>query len=176
MTETIEKTAAEKHWYVVYTKSRSEKKVDTQLTLKGIESYCPTKKIEKQWSDRKKIIDEVIFRSYVFVRITEAEQLRVKETEGVVNFIHYERKPAVIRDEEIEIIRKFLNEKDAAVSLIPSSEFMPDTKVKINHGVFMDNRGTILRTNKKKVYVQLEGLAQVMVIEFPIEHLTPIDY
>ena len=176
MVNTTEIKYEEKQWYVVYTKSRSEKKVDHLLTLKGIEAYCPTKKIEKQWSDRKKIIDEVIFRSYVFVRIMEEERMKVLETDGVVNFIHFMKKPAVIRDEEINIIKKFLNEKSASVSIIPASEFMPDTKVRVNHGIFMDNKGTILRSNKKKVYVQLEGLSQVMVIEFSIEHLSPIDH
>ena len=176
-TELTEDTIVEKDdrvWMVVYTRPRYEKKVDNTLISKRIESYCPTRKVEKQWTDRKKIIEEVIFRSYVFVRINETERLEVLQTDGVMNFIFFDRKPATIRDEEIDLIKMFLNEKSHSVSTIDADLFQPDTLVKINHGVFMDNEGTILRSNKKKVYVQLTSLSQVLVIEFPVEHVTPI--
>ncbi|TAF57006.1 MAG: antitermination protein NusG, partial [Sphingobacteriia bacterium] len=39
--------------------------------------------------------------------------------------------------------------------------------------VFMDKEGVILRGGKKKVYVQLQSLGQVMVVEFPAEYLSP---
>ena len=176
-TEIIENTETEKDdkvWMVVYTRHRYEKKVDIALTSKRIESYCPTRKVEKQWTDRKKIIEEVIFRSYVFVRISESEKLTVLLTDGVMNFIYFSGKPAVIRDVEIETIRKYLNEKSHNISTIDTSEFKPDTLVRINHGVFMDNHGTILKANKRKVYVEITSLSQVLVIEFPVEHVTPI--
>ena len=159
---------------VVYTRSQYDKKVDNTLTSKRIESYCPTRKVEKQYTDRKKIIEEVIFKSYVFVRINESERLEVLQTDGILNFIYFCGKPAIIRDEEIDIIRKFLNEKNDSVSTIDEDQFMQDSLVKINHGVFMDNHGTILKANKKRVFVQLTSLSKVLVIEFPKEHVTPV--
>ena len=170
----IDNIQEDRKWMVVYTRSRYEKKVDNILTSKRLESYCPTRKVEKQYTDRKKIIEEVIFRSYVFVKINEAERLDVLQTDGVINFIYFCDKPAIIRDEEIDIIRIFLNEKNDSVSTIDSDQFVPDTLVKINHGVFMDNHGTILKANKKRVFVQLTSLSKVLVIEFPKEHLTPV--
>jgi len=64
-------------WYAVYTKSRMEKKVSLRLEEAGIESYCPVTKRKKQWSDRKKIVEEVLFRSYVFVNIDLVTQEKV---------------------------------------------------------------------------------------------------
>ena len=58
-----------KRWHVIYTKSKWEKKVEGLLLKSGIESWCPVQKKERQWSDRKKIIEEPLFRSYVFVKI-----------------------------------------------------------------------------------------------------------
>jgi len=164
-----------KKWFALYTKPRWEKKVDNVLIRKGIESWCPLQKIEKQWSDRKKIIEEPLFKSYVFVHINETEErLNVLMTDGVLNFVHYLKKPAIIRDEEVEIIKKYLSEAEAKISIYSLEGFKEDTKVKINHGVFMDNKGTVIRSGKKKVYVKLESLGQVMVVEFPIEYLSPI--
>jgi transcription antitermination factor NusG len=164
----------EKKWFALYTKPRWEKKVDNVLIRKGIESWCPLQKIEKQWSDRKKIIEEPLFKSYVFVHINEAEErLNVLMTDGVLNFVHYLKKPAIIRDEEVEMIRKYLSEEEAKISIYSLEGFKEETKVKINHGVFMDNTGTVIRGGKKKVYVKLESLGQVMVVEFPVEYLSP---
>ena len=77
----------EKKWYAVYTKPKWEKKVAHLLLKKEIENYCPVKTSIKQWADRKKAIVEPLFPSYVFVRISKQEYVRVLETEGVVSYI-----------------------------------------------------------------------------------------
>ncbi len=164
----------EKKWYALYTKPRWEKKIDTVLVRKGINSWCPLQKIERQWSDRKKIIEDPLFKSYVFVHIDDTEKTKVLMTDGVLNFVYYLGKPAVIKTEEIEIIKKYLAEKDASIFILSKEGFKEETKIKVNHGVFMGNEGTVLRGGKKKVYVKLESLGQVMVVEFPAEYLSPI--
>jgi transcription antitermination factor NusG len=165
---------AEKKWYALYTKPRWEKKIDSVLVRKGVESWCPLQKVERQWSDRKKVIEEPLFKSYVFVRIDATERSKVLMTDGVLNFVYYLGKPAVIKNEEVEIIKKYLAEKDASIFIISQEGFKEETKIKVNHGVFMGNEGTVLRGGKKKVYVKLESLGQVMVVEFPAEYLSPI--
>ena len=57
------------HWFAVYTKSRNEKKVYERLIDEGYEAYLPLQKRLKQWSDRKKWVEEPLLRSYVFVKI-----------------------------------------------------------------------------------------------------------
>jgi transcription antitermination factor NusG len=131
-------------------------------------------KIERQWSDRKKIIEDPLFKSYVFVRIDMTEKAKVLMTDGVLNFVHYLGKPAVIKNEEVDNIKRYLAEKDASIFIISQEGFQTDTKIRVNHGVFMDNEGTVIRGGRKKVYVKLESLGQIMVVEFPAEFLSPI--
>ncbi len=164
----------ERKWYAVYTKPRWEKKSDNILLQKGIESWCPVQKVERQWSDRKKIIEVPLFRSYVFVRINEMERIAVLDTDGIINFIHYLGKPAIIRDEEIEIIKQYLLMPGTTIQVTGMQALKEKIRVKIKGGIFMDNEGEVLRTGKKKVYVQLDTLGQVLVVEFPIEYLLPI--
>ena len=169
------KSIVEKKWFALYTKPRWEKKVHERLQRNGINSWCPIQRIQKQWSDRKKILEEPLFRSYVFVNIDySVDRLKVLMVDGVLNFVHYLGKPAIIRDVEIENIQRYLNEKDATVELRTLEGFKSDTKVKITQGVFMDKEGTVLREGKKKVYVQLESIGQVMVVEFSVAHLEAI--
>ena len=99
-------------WYAVYTKSRCEKKTHTALLQQGIESYCPTTIVKKQWSDRVKKVEQPIFTSYIFVEITQAQQTIVRQTFGVVNFVYWLGKPAVIKPTEIEAIKKFLEKHE----------------------------------------------------------------
>lgn len=162
----------EKKWYALYTKPRWEKKIDSVLIRKGIESWCPLQKVERQWSDRKKIIEDPLFKSYVFVRIAPDERTKVLMTDGVLNFVHYLGKPAVIKDDEVDTIKKYLAEKEASISILSEEGFQNEMKIKVNHGVFMGNEGTVIRGGKKKVYVKLESLGQVMVVEFPAEYLS----
>lgn len=164
----------EKKWYALYTKPRWEKKIDAALIRKGIESWCPLQKVERQWSDRKKVIEDPLFKSYVFVHIDDTERSKVLMTDGVLNFVYYLGKPAVIKHEEVDLIKKYLAEKDASISILSQEGYKEEMRIKVNHGVFMGNEGTVIRGGRKKVYVKLESLGQVMVVEFPAEFLSPI--
>ncbi len=150
--------------------------MDGILLRKGIESWCPLQKVERQWSDRKKIIEDPVFKSYVFVHINEDERLSVLQTDGVINFVHFLSKPAIIRDEEIELVKSYMLTKDAKISVQPIGSVQENMKVIVKHGVFMDNTGTVIRAGNKKVYVKLESLGQVMVVEFPVSYVSPVNY
>jgi transcription antitermination factor NusG len=97
------------NWYALYTKPRAEKKVDIRLKEKGIESYLPLQKYLRQWSDRKKWVEEPLFRGYVFVKIDYANRIYVLETEGVVRIVSFRGKPAIIPEWEMESIKLLMS-------------------------------------------------------------------
>jgi transcription antitermination factor NusG len=160
----------EKKWFAIYTKPRWEKKVDAILLRKGIQSWCPLQRVERVWSDRKKVIEDPIFKTYVFVRINPEQRLGVLQTDGVLNFVHFLGKPAIIKDEEVENVKLYLLEKDAKVRVESLKSFAENDKVIIRQGVFMDNTGTVLKAGSRKIYVRLESLEQVMIVEFPASY------
>jgi transcription antitermination factor NusG len=161
-------------WYAVYTKPRWEKKVNTLLEKKQLTTWFPQQKVVRQWSDRKKTLEVPLFKSYLFVYVNEQERVRVLQTDGVLNFVYYLRKPAVIRQEEIDVIKSFLLEEEARITLLRPDQLTPDMKVRVNKGIFMDNTGTVIRINKKTVLINLESLGQVMCIEFPVAHVAAV--
>src|SRR5260221_14010182 len=95
-----------KKWYAVYTRPKWEKKVAQLLTARKIKPYCPLKKVQKQWSDRKKLLEELFFPSYVFVHVALGKNTLEKQSDGVLNFFSCLANPAIIRDEEIVTIRE----------------------------------------------------------------------
>jgi transcription antitermination factor NusG len=144
------------NWYAVYTKPRWEKKVNLFLQEKGIESYCPLNKVRKKWSDRYKIVEEPLFKSYVFVRIGESEMTAVKQVNGVLNYIYWNGKPARIKDQEINDIKSFLKDHPQ-VTVVPM-EVKPFDKVKVVQGVFMGKDATVRKLQNNLVEIEIESL------------------
>ena len=153
----------DKMWYAIYTKPRWEKKVASLLARKNIENYCPLNKVQRQWSDRKKIVMEPLFQSYVFVNVSNGEQTLVRETSGVLNFVYWLQKPAVIRDEEIEVIKRFLNEYHHVQ--IEKSIVNLNDKVRIIGGPLMMREGNVLEVKNKTVKVLLPTMGYTLVAE-----------
>jgi transcription antitermination factor NusG len=102
---------SEIRWYALYTRSRHEKKVDWQLQDKGIESYLPLQRVLHHWSDRKKWVEEPLFRCYVFIHIDPRDWVRALQTYGAVRIVKFNSKPAIVRDEEIEVIKRILRDE-----------------------------------------------------------------
>lgn len=145
-----------KRWYAVYTKPRWEKKVNLLLQEKALECYCPLNKVRRKWSDRIKTVEEPLFKSYVFVRIAESEMTQVRMTNGVVNFVYWNGKPANIREREIDIIRKFLNDYIEVQAQPISVEV--DNRVMIQRGAFMDKQAVVTKLMHKRVQVVIESI------------------
>ena len=150
-----------KKWYAVYTKPRWEKKVHLLCGQQHIESYCPLNKVRKKWSDRIKVVHEPLFKSYVFVHIAESEKTKVREVGGVLNYVYSEGRPAVIREEEIDMIRKFLDEfEDVQAEPI---DLKVDSRVTINKGALMNQSGIVRRVLGNKVEVLIESMGYQLV-------------
>jgi transcription antitermination factor NusG len=150
-------------WYAVYTRPRWEKKVAEILTRRKIENYCPINKVVRQWSDRKKMVHEPLFTSYVFVRISEKELIPLKQTDGVINLVYWLGKPAVIRDAEIEMIKRFLSDYNN-VKLEKTHVSVNDT-IRILGGPLMEQEGQVLSVGKKSVRILLPSLGYLMFVE-----------
>jgi len=158
------------NWYALYTKPRWEKKVAKSLEDQGVEFYCPLNKVTKQWSDRKKIVVEPIFKSYVFVKVEMAQHSELKTIEGVLNFVYWLKKPAIIKDEEINTIRKFLNEfNDVTVSQIP--QLKPNARVRIKQGLMMEYHGVLIEVKGSKAKVRIESMGVYLVAHFDKKNL-----
>ncbi len=98
----------EPNWYIVYTKPSYELKVANLLTRKQIKNYCPLHIEENQFIDSKKVILAPLFTSCVFVLIFESEINLVLNTPGVINYLYWLNKPAVVPAEEMEPMILFL--------------------------------------------------------------------
>jgi transcription antitermination factor NusG len=154
---------SERKWYAVFTKALWEKKVARLLDKKKVHNYCPLTKVHRQWSDRKKVIEVPLFTSYVFVYITEKEKLAIRQTEGVINFVYWLSKPAVIQNEEINLIKRFLSEHSHVT--LEKTTVQVNDRIRILSGPLMEREGNILEVRHKSIKVQLPSLGYALVVE-----------
>ena len=163
-----------KNWMVVYTRSKWEKKVDQLLQEKGIQSYCPLIKKERQWADRKKMVEFPLFNSYLFVKVNTKEEHAVRETLGVVNFIYHSGKPAIVREEVIEEIQHYL-QLYPDLETVSIRDLHIGDKVKIKDGVFSNHLGEIVRIEGKNILMVIEHLDCALTTKVNVGNISLIN-
>ena len=143
-------------WYVLYTKPRNEKKVAQRLSEAGYTVYCPLQKVRRQWSDRTKVVEEPLFKSYLFIQIEGSRRDEVFSFPGTVRYLFWLRRPAQVRQAEINTIQKWLgdyNHED-----IDISDILPGDFVRITSGQFAGEEVVLLDRTHHKAVVQLKEL------------------
>jgi transcriptional antiterminator RfaH len=164
--ENFIKKSIQKRWYIWYTKPRAEKKIFERLTAKGIETFLPIKSELRQWSDRKKKVETPLFNGYIFTKISEKEIEKVHFTEGILNYVRFESKPAVLKQEQVDEIKLLI--ANALDFKIEDNVFQPGEKVIINSGPLSGYNAEIISyRGNKRLAVRIEQLGKVILVELP---------
>lgn len=151
------------HWYAVYTKPRSEKKLADRLSEQGIEAYLPLRRTLRQWSDRKKMVDEPLISSYVFVRIFQEHYFTVLNTAGAVKYIWFSGKPATIPENQIRALKLILD-NDPETDCV-AANFPKGSCVKVSSGPLKGLTGELQNhAGKNKVVIRLDHIEKAILL------------
>ena len=148
-------------WNVIYTKSRSEKKVEERLKNIGIEAYCPVRTEVKSWSDRKKTVLVPVLPSMVLVKIDDNKRNEVFDIPGVVRYMFWLKKHAVVRDSEVESLKLLLETNNIIEQ--KASLFNIGDEIKISS--LEDQLGIIKKISKNQIWVVLKQLGYVIKLK-----------
>jgi transcriptional antiterminator RfaH len=159
-------TDRKQKWYAAYTKSRAEKKVLKELQQQGIEVYLPLQKRLKQWSDRRKWVEEPLLRCYIFVKIDMADYYRVLNSRGIVSYITFEGKAVPIPENQIDVLRKIVaTEADVEVS---ADKFEAGARVKVVSGPMHGLEGELVDyRGNRRVMVRIDHIGQQLLVSIP---------
>jgi len=150
-------------WYPVYTQPRAEKKAYSALIDKGIEAYLPLHRRLKQWSDRKKWVEEPLIKSYLFVRIADNAQTEVLMTKGIARFIYFSGRITAMPDRQINELKLLM-----ASSLdieVTEEDLQPGEKIKIKAGPLKGIAGEIIAyRSQKQLLLRLENLGCSIIV------------
>ncbi len=150
-------------WYPVYTHPRAEKKACQALVNKGIETYLPLRRQLKQWSDRKKWVDEPFIKSYLFVHINEHEQTEVMMTKGISRFIYFGGKITSMPDRQVDDLRLLMT---SSLELeVTEENLSPGEKIIIKAGPLKGMTGEVISyRSQKQLALRLESIGCSIII------------
>ncbi len=134
------------NWYALYTKARHEKFVEAKLLEKGIEAFTPKVSLKRHWSDRTKIIEEPLFKSYCFARFSLQEKIKVVSQPGVVDVVHFRSQYIPIEEGVINSLR-ILTQKQ--IRLDPCPYLKVGDRVVIRRGPLKGVEGFIVEKRNK---------------------------
>ena len=156
------KKSMEKKWFVVYTRPQQELKVAGQLSAMGITNYCPTITLVKQYSDRKKKVSKPLLSSYVMVRLEENQREKVFSCSGIVRYLFFLGKPAVVPAFEIDLMQDHLNGVYNDIKVTTLSVGDSHT---IAEGPFSGVLGKVVETDNTKVKLELASLGMRITLK-----------
>lgn len=139
-------------WFVAYTKSRGEKKLALELEQKGLEAFCPTRMVNRKWSDRVKKVEVPLFSSYCFFKADQYSLAKVYQTRNFSRLVNWLGKPAVIREEEIEQIKAFISQYESKL------EIGSGDKIHIQSGAMEGVEGIVQKKDERYLYLCIEKL------------------
>jgi Transcription antiterminator len=153
------------HWFVANTKYCCEKKAAQVLEARGVEYYLPVQKVVRQWSDRRKVIDKMVLPRMIFVRTTEAERVKLKNTPYITSFMVKKGPytPVIVPEDQLETFRRVVEgtEEDITVTDEP---IMTGDKVEVVSGPLSGYQFEVaLVSGKRCLAVRLGDLCAVTV-------------
>ena len=159
-------------WFALQVAPRHEKKVAYLLEYKGHESFVPTSRVRRNWSDRVKSIDQPIFPGYVFCRIQKTGSGLVLATPGVVRVVSFGGKPSPVSNEEIEALQR-ISHAGGEVSPYPYTRI--GQKVQITRGVFTGVIGVIVQVrNQHRLVVNVDTIMKAISITIDASEVAPV--
>lgn len=145
-------------WYAVYTKANAEKKLFDNLQEKNIECYLPMRKVLKVWSDRKKWVEEPLFRCYMFVKLSYKEFFTALNTPGVVYFVSFSGKAQAIPEIQINNIRTFLSQSDHEVT-VSHERIQKGVNVEVLYGSLQGVKGEVINVlGQARLLIRIDSM------------------
>jgi transcription antitermination factor NusG len=93
-------------WFVIWTESRAEKKVEARLAALGLSPWLPTVKERRRWSDRWREVVAPLFPGYLFAQSRAVDWYKVLRTPGVLTVVKHGGSPALLADGFVASLRE----------------------------------------------------------------------
>lgn len=162
-------------WYAVYVKSRFEKKSAWLLERDGVEVYLPLITSIKQWSDRRKKVEEPLFKSYVFVHTDLKNYFDILNVPGVVTFVHFEGKPVDIPENQINAIREYVGQVSVNNEEVSIDNLHLGQKVMVKYGGMKGIQGDLLEFKGKQwIVVDFEMFGRKLPVQVEKAMVEPV--
>ena len=167
---------AKEYWFVGCVKSCQEKRVAEVLRAFGVDHYLAVKKVVRQWSDRRKVVDSLVIPRIIFVHCTEAKRLEVlKRIPALYCFMCGPEKGKVARvpQKEMDDFMAMVEGSTRPIG-IESGEIAPGDMVRVITGPLAGNECEVVRMGSSHFYIvrlPMLGAATMSVADDTVEKI-----
>ena len=160
----LQEVPSPKNWYAVRTRTHQEKFVEQWLQNKCHESFLPLRKIIKKWSDRKKIVQEPLFRGYLFVRCLPHETWNVSQHSAVLYLLGTEKQNQLpIPAADILALQRFV---ESSIAIDPYPYLRAGQRIRVRNGIFKGIEGFIVKKKREcRLVFTVEMMQQSVSVE-----------
>jgi transcriptional antiterminator RfaH len=153
-------------WLAVYTRAQCERSLAQYLRERGLTSFVPLQRRRHRWSDRFKWVEEPLIPSYVFVFLSAFQHGHLYEAPGAVGLVTFRGRPAVVRQDEIDFLRR--TERHAETSAIGRTKAERGRAVRITGGLFAGYSGTVVCAGEYyAIAVSIDEIAYSVQVKVP---------
>jgi transcription antitermination factor NusG len=171
-TSTLETPNPHLAWYAVRVRSNAEKLVHAALVGKQYESFLPTYRTRRRWSDRIKELDAPLFPGYAFCRFDATKRLPILTTPGVVSIISSSRGPIEVDPRELASVRSMVL---SGVLLGPWPFLREGQFVSVERGPLAGVEGFVVSVkNQYRLVVSVSLLQRSVAVEIDRDWVKPI--
>ena len=133
-------------------------------------AYLPLYKVIRRYERKVKHLELPLINSYLFVKITKAEYVRVLETEQVHTFVHFSRNLIAIPEDEINTIHRVLGEDTEVV--VVEEGYKKGDFVEVIGGRLTGLSGELIDGDgKKRLIIRLENIGVGLEVEIDAKYL-----
>jgi transcription antitermination factor NusG len=161
-------------WYALYTRSRFEKKMLSELTDRSIDVFLPMREVLSRWKDRKKRIWIPLFPGYIFVNHvdTPENRFRILNIPGAVRFVGHEGHALPIPEEQIHYVRRFL---ESNIAIDPYPYIQVGSRVEVVAGPLKGIQGLLVeKRGRFRFVIQVDLIRQAVSVEIDASDVHPV--
>ena len=159
-------------WYALQVRSRKENYVASQIQGRGFELLLPTYKSIRQWSDRKKELEQPLFPGYLFCRFDFQDRRPLITIPGVLQIVGNGRMAIPVSDDEISALRL------AVASETPKQPWPyleVGQRVRVNYGTLTGLEGILVNVKgNHRVVLSVTLLQRSVAMEVDTAWLSPV--
>lgn len=114
-----------------------------------------------------------MYPSYIFVKISFfQDRVRILQLPGAHHFVFYGGKPYVIPNEDLDLVKIFLETYPDRIQVEIQERLLPGKKVLIQKGPFAGFKAEIIqRKNEKQIIVKFPGMNLITSVTLDVETL-----
>lgn len=167
-------------WFVGYVKSCHENRVAETLARRGVETYLPTRKEKRRWSDRTKIVDVKLLPGRIFIHTTKERRNPLLEYFPNKSLYGYmsqggSHNPVIVPDAQMETFRTMVDNANGQLVRFVETPLAAGDKVRITQGPFIDFECVLVQVDGKKCLGVPVGPLGTAVIEISSDVLERIE-